>query len=167
MKKLISAVSLIAILAFSGAAFSQQPPTPPTQPAAGLKIALVDLNRIIEEHPISLVWDNILNERKAAREDEVKNEIRSKYGVTDETQLSETQKADVQRFIMMENEKFRQEMLPERNDNLKKIEEDIINYSAIIANEKGYALVVDRVAVVFGGTDITDDVLSLIKSRTK
>lgn len=162
MKNLFYAVSIIMALAISGVTFAQQPPTPPS---SGVKIALVDLNRIIEEHPISLEWDKELNNRKAVREDEVKEQIRSKYGVTDESQLSETQKTDVQRFIMMENEKFRQEMLPERNDNLKKIEQDIINYSAIIANEKGYSLVVDRVAVIFGGTDITEDVLALIKKK--
>lgn len=164
MKKLFFAVTIVAALALSSITFAQQPPAPP---ASALKIAMVDLNRIIEEHPISLEWDTELNNRKAQREDEVKEEIRSKYGVTDESQLSETQKADVQRFIMMENEKFRQEMLPERNENLKKIEKDIIDFSAIIANEKGYALVVDRVAVIFGGTDITDDVLALIKKKAQ
>lgn len=169
MKKFIAAASLAACLAFPCVSNAQQPPAAPPSPATAtastVKVGIIDLNRIIEEHPVSVQWDKDLNDKKAAREEEVKTEIRNKFGVTDETQLTDEQKDQVQQYISIENEKFRQEMLPERNANLQKVEDDIITFTAIVAKDKGLDLVVDRVAVIYGGEDVTDAVLDLINKK--
>ena len=164
MKQLFPALILTFTLALAITASAADAPAPADQnKTATVKIGYVDINKIIDEHPISLDWDNELNKLKAERENAVKDEIKAKFGVTEESDLTDEQKLEVQKYIMMENEKFRQEMLPARNERLQKVEEDIVTYSAVIADQKGLDFILDRAAVIFGGTDITDDILNLVK----
>lgn len=135
------------------------------QTSNSLKIAIIDLNKIIDNHPVSLSWDKELDRLKTERESEVRDLIKEKYGVTEESQLTDQQKNEVQRLIIMENEKFRQDMIPQRNEKLQKVEEDVIKFSSEIAKSNGFDYVFDRVAVIFGGEDITDKVIEVINKQ--
>ncbi len=165
---LISTTPVASLSQESAATEKVVPPATSTVASpASLKIATIDLNKIIDNHPISLGWDKELDRLKTQRESEVRDLIKEKYGVTEESQLTDQQKSEVQRIIVMENEKFRQDMIPARNEKLKKVEDDVIKFSAEIAKAEGYDYVFDRVAVIFGGDNITDKIIERINKQYK
>jgi outer membrane protein len=130
-------------------------------------VGYIDLEQVVKAHPILIKWNKDLESLKAARENQVKKQIKEKFGVTEKSQLTDSQRAQVQKFVMDENDKFTSEMEPKQNEKMKRVEKDIREVSAAIASEKKLDLVLDRAVVVYGGVDITKDVIEKIKKITK
>ncbi len=130
-------------------------------------IAYIDIPSIIKAHPIQIKWETDIESLRIAREKEVMKAIEEKFSVKNEKNLTEQQKKEVQAFLVQENQKFIQEMTPQKDEIKAQIEKDILAVCTQLANEKGYAMVLDRSVVIIGGTDMTNDVIVRISSKYK
>lgn len=149
----------LALAAVSSPALAQQ--AAPTQYAVGM----VDLDRIVREHPVMIKWQKEFEKVKAEREAQVEKTVKEKFGITDQSQFSQEQRDQVQRMIAQENQRFQSEMGPKQLEKMKQVEEDIKAQSAVIATEKKLFLVLDRSVVIYGGVDITETLLDRIKAK--
>ncbi|GEM_PF-1870766 len=165
MKKRIGMCAAIAamVLAVSAAA----PKTSLSQQAAEskVKVGMIDFDKVIREHPVMVRWQIELETTKDMREKEMEKKIKENFGITDQTELSEEQRAQIQRIIMQESQKFTAEMEPKQLEKMKVVEEDVKEVGAVIATEKKLDLVVLRHIVVFGATDISDAIIERIKKK--
>ncbi|HOY62791.1 MAG TPA: hypothetical protein PK745_06370, partial [bacterium] len=100
MKKRIGMCAAIAalVLAVSAAA----PKTSLSQQAAEskVKVGMIDFDKVIREHPVMVRWQIELETTKDMREKEMEKKIKENFGITDQTELSEEQRAQIQRIIM-------------------------------------------------------------------
>jgi outer membrane protein len=151
------AVAVIVFVAAAGNAFA----------ADKVSVGYIDLEKIVKSHPILVKWNKDLEALKAAREKQLEKQIKEKFGVTQQSNITDKQRAQVQSFIMQENEKFSSEMGPKQAEKMKAAEKDIRAASAEIAADKKLDLVLDRMIVVYGGVDITNEVIDKIKKKTK
>ncbi|HOO57357.1 MAG TPA: OmpH family outer membrane protein [bacterium] len=129
------------------------------------KIGMVDLDKVVREHPVMQKWTVELETLKAEREKEMENSIKEKFGVTNESELSDQQKVQIQRIIMQENQRFAADMEPKQKEKLKQVEDDIKQFGAVIATEKNYAMILDRMVVIYGAIDVTDQIIEKVKAK--
>ncbi|MFA6450825.1 MAG: OmpH family outer membrane protein [bacterium] len=162
MKTKIKTLLTVLTVAFVAAAFAC-----PALAAGKPTVGYVNLEDVLKTHPALIKWNKELETLKAAREKSVEKQIKDKFGVTKETHLTDTQRAQVQQFIIGENDKFTAEMAPKQAGKMKKVEKDIRDAAAVIASEKKLDLVLDRMVVIYGGVDITADVIKKIKNTSK
>ncbi len=158
-----STVTITTLLIFSFIAFFVSNAVaaadkPQNKPAVGY----IDLESVVKAHPMLIKWNKEFDTLKASREKELEKKIKDKFGVTSESQLTEKQRTEVQKLILDENQKFASEMGKKNTEKLKQAEKDIKAAAAGVAADKKLDLVLDRAVVIFGGTDITDDVLKKI-----
>jgi outer membrane protein len=128
-------------------------------------VGFIDVEKVVKTHPALVKWNKDLEAVKAAREKDLEKQIKEKFGVTTESQLSDKQRAQVQKFILEENDKFTSEMAPKQTEKLKGAEKDIKTAAAAVAKEKGLTLIVDKMAVIYGGEDVTADVIKKLKDK--
>ncbi|MCX8082043.1 MAG: OmpH family outer membrane protein [bacterium] len=110
-----------------------------------IKIASVDMNRIVNEHP--------------AMEEAVKTfhkELSNLQKTVDK--MNEKEKIKQQQRIQQE---ISQIAIRLQNEAMAKITKDIEN----LAKKQGYSYVVDKGAVIVGGKDITEDILNAIRKN--
>jgi outer membrane protein len=170
LKRTLTAAAIaVAAFAFGGSASIAQTAAAPAAPAAAasFKIGFIDLDRIMKEHPTMVKWTAELEQIKVQREAEIEKTIKDKFGVTNQTELSEEQRTQIQRIIIQENQRFTQEMEPKHKEKLAQVESDVRELGAVVATEKKLDLVLDRVVVIYGGGDVTDAILDKIKAKYK
>jgi outer membrane protein len=154
---LMALVAMLMAAAVSGSVFAADKPN----------VGYVDLEKIVKSHPMLIKWNKEIETIKSSREKIVEKQIKDKFGITKQMELTDKQRSQVQQFIMEENQKFAAEMEPKQAEKMKKAEKDIKEAAAVIAADKKLDLVLDRMVVVFGGIDITDAVIEKIKQKTK
>jgi len=133
---------------------------------AGLKIGILDVKKVVNEHPISVKWGEEFKDLKAKREEQVKEKFMVQFNVTDESELTDEQKLQAQAFMVQQNQDFQNEMLMEETKRLQKVEEDIFKFGEEIAKEKGLDFILDQSMVIYGNTvDVTEDMMKLVNEK--
>jgi Skp family chaperone for outer membrane proteins len=164
MKKFLISTLLGAsmIMTFAGSAFSA--------PVVGI----VDTKKIFESSKLF----EALNKAKSDLgnlEEDIKKETLYKSKLLEEARAKKTKDADLQKM----QEKFQKELEDKRTSaqeasekKQKELEEmsvklkaDVENAIKDVATEKKLEAVVDKQAVLFGGTDITEDVIKKINEK--
>lgn len=148
-KKQVKIVSVLIALVFIGSvvalALTQSGGIASAAPSSS--VGVIDLNKVFMEHPDRQSMDTQMKaEIEAAQKDFNEREA----GMSDQEKESFYRQTQ-ERLANKENELAQQ--------ILKKIEEVVKQ----VADAKGLSIVVSKAAVVYGGTDITQDVISRLK----
>lgn len=148
-KKQVKIVSVLIALVFIGSvvalALTQSGGIASAAPSS--TVGVVDMSRLVMEHPDSKgIDDQMKAERDAAQKDYEEKAA----GMSDQEKES-FYRQKLEYLSNKENELLEQ--------LLKKIEESVKQ----VADAKGLSVVVAKQAVIYGGTDITQDVISKFK----
>lgn len=148
-KKQVKIVSVLIALVFIGSvvalALTQSGGIASAAPSS--TVGVVDMSRLVMEHPDS---QGIDAQMKAEREAAQKDYEEKAAGMSDQEKES-FYRQKLEYLSNKENELLEQ--------LLKKIEESVKQ----VADAKGLSVVVAKQAVIYGGTDITQDVISKFK----
>ncbi|HEY3248540.1 MAG TPA: OmpH family outer membrane protein [bacterium] len=106
-------------------------------------IAYVDLGKALDSHPRRASSERALQEFLAAKQREFQARART---------LTPAQRQDLDRQIQEQFVRRRQELL-------SGLDKDIRAAVEKIAKDRGFTIVLERSAVLFGGTDLTDAVI--------
>ncbi|MBR5914509.1 MAG: OmpH family outer membrane protein [Selenomonadaceae bacterium] len=148
-KKQVKIVSVLIALVFIGSvvalALTQSGGIASAAPSS--TVGVVDMNKVMMEHPdMKAAQDKLKAEFDTAQKDFSERES----GMSDAEKESYYRQIQ-ERLANLENE--------EMEKLLKKVE-DVVKQ---VADAKGLSIVVAKAAVVYGGTDITQDVISRLK----
>lgn len=148
-KKQVKIVSVVIALVFIGSvvalALTQSGGIASAAPSS--TVGVIDMNKILMEHP----------DRQSA-ETSLKSELEAaqKEFSERESGMSDTEKESYSRQLQERLANKENELMEQL---LKKVE-DVVKQ---VADAKGLSIVVSKAAVVYGGTDITQDVISRLK----
>ncbi|MDR3591202.1 MAG: OmpH family outer membrane protein [Negativicutes bacterium] len=146
VRKTITAMLLAALILFgamgAGTAQAAVPTAPPT-------VGLVDFPLLINQHPDT----QKANETLKAETEAAKKEFEAKSAG-----LGDKEKQDLNLQLMRQVEQKRQELLRPIADKINAAVREV-------AEAKGMAIVVQKGVAVYGGLDITDDVLKKISGK--
>ncbi len=144
-RKLIMAVGLAVVVAVGAVVALRQ------VPAFGQSFAVgyVEMQRALDAHPRRASSERALQEFYQAKQREFQE--RSKN-------MSAFQRQELDRQLQ-------QQILDRRNELLGGLDKELRAAVETVAKQAGVAVVLDRSVVLYGGTDLTDDVIKVIKSK--
>lgn len=148
-KKQVKIVSVLIAFVFIGSvvalALTQSGGIASAAPSS--TVGVVDMNKVMMEHPdMQAAQDKLKTEFEAAQKDFSERE----------SGMSDAEKESYYRQI--------QERLANlENDEMEKLLKKVEDVVKQVADAKGLSIVVAKAAVVYGGTDITQDVISRLK----
>ena len=151
-KKQVKFISVVIALVFMGSVVAlalTQTGSGIASAASSVNVGVVDRDQVLSQHP---GVENLQTQMNAAIE-EVKKDFEEKSaGMTDQ------EKADYYRQCQQRLAQKQSELM----DPILKSVDDAIKK---VADAKGLSVVIDKAAVVYGGTDITQDVISRIAKK--
>ncbi len=152
------------------------PAAAPGQPApAATRVGYVEMKRLLEQAPQVIAGRQRLDAEFRARNDELETddgrlaELREKlrFDLTldeEQTLRLEQEIRILERSIERRRGELRQELQLRRNEEIRKVEDDVNRAVAAIAEQQGYQLVVaSPVVYASPAIDITDRVLEHLK----
>jgi outer membrane protein len=144
-RKLIVAVGLAVVVAVGLAVALRQ------VPAFGQSFAIgyVEMQRALESHPRKASSERALQEFYQAKQREFKE--RSKN-------MTAFQRQELDRQLQ-------QQILERRNELLGGLDKELRAAVETVAKQAGVTVVLDRSVVLYGGTDLTDAVIKVIKGK--
>ncbi|MBM3470582.1 MAG: OmpH family outer membrane protein [Armatimonadetes bacterium] len=144
-RKLIVAVG-IAVIVIVGAALVQR-----QVPVFGqsFEVGYVEMQRALESHPRKASSERALQEFYQAKQREFKE--RSKT-------MTAFQRQELDRQLQ-------QQILERRNELLGGLDKELRAAVETVAKQAGVTVVLDRSVVLYGGTDLTDAVIKVIKGK--
>ena len=148
-KKQVKIVSVLIALVFIGSvvALALTQSGGIASAASSSTIGVVDMNKVLMEHPdMKSVQDKLKAEFEAAQKDFSEKE----------SGMSDSEKESYYRQIQ-------ERLANTENDEMEKLWKSVEAVVKQVADAKGLSIVVAKAAVVYGGTDITQDVISRIK----
>ncbi len=148
-KKQVKIVSVLIALVFIGSvvalALTQSGGIASAAPSS--TVGVVDMNKIMMEHPdMQAAQEKFKAEVEAAQKD-----FQEKQGSMSDSEKESYSRQIQERLANLESEEM---------EKLMKKVEDVVKQ---VADAKGLSIVVAKAAVVYGGTDITQDVISRLK----
>ena len=117
--------------------------------ASSVNVGVIEYNQIIRQHPD---FQSVQEQAKAAFEEINKDFEEKSAGMTDQEKADYGRQCQ-QRFAQREKE-LMDTLVNSIDETIKKV-----------AQSKGLTVVLDKVAVVYGGTDITQDVISKLGKK--
>ena len=148
-KKQVKIVSVVIALVFIGSvvalALTQSGGIASAAPSS--TVGVVDMNKILIEHPDRQGAETALKSELEAAQKEFSER---------ESGMSDAEKESYSRQLQERLANKESELMEQL---LKKVEEVVKQ----VADAKGLSIVVSKAAVVYGGTDITQDVISRLK----
>jgi Skp family chaperone for outer membrane proteins len=120
-------------------------------------IAYLRLQYALTSHPNAKKAFQILKSFKEEREKDLQDKLKNKKKLSSE----ETKK------IQELAQRYEQEIAKKDNELTAQLLGDIQKSAEEIAKEKGYGIVLDSQVVVYGGVDITKEVINYLKEKFK
>ncbi|MDR3561806.1 MAG: OmpH family outer membrane protein [Negativicutes bacterium] len=151
-KKQVKIVSVVIaaffLLGIVGIALSQSGKTYAAAPASN--VGVVNYQQLIAQHPDA-----------AAAQETMKNEVAQTQKEFDAKAATLTSDKEKQDYFMQ----LQQRLNGKQQELLAAINDKVVAAIKAVAEAKGLAVVVDKGAVVYGGQDITDDVMKKITGK--
>ncbi len=145
-KRLLAVVAAVVVLAVVAAAVT----TAGGGPSGGaLVVGYVDMQRALDAHPKKASSEEALNQFARAKAAELRRLAQNK---------SPAEQADLAR-------KTQEEILRRRAELLAALDKDIRAAVERVAKRAGAAVVLDRTVVLYGGVDLTDQVVRELQGR--
>lgn len=161
MNRIISVFVLVLLTTAFWPAFAESDIKVPK----GLRVGIVDGEKLFDEYPEA---QEATKKISNAQED-LKNQITESEKVFTEfskEKKSEAEKLTKQKELQSKIDAKAQETRKMIESLSSKIENDIVNAIKTIAGEKGIEVVLDKRAVLYGGSDITDTVSEYLKKKS-
>lgn len=151
-KKQVKFISVLIALVFMGSVVAialTQTGSGIASAASSVNVGVVDRDQVLSQHPSVTDFQNQMN----AAISEVQKDFEAKsQGMTDQ------EKADYYKQCQQRLAQKQQELM----DPILKSVDDAIKK---VADAKGFSVVIEKAAVVYGGTDITQDVISRLGKK--
>lgn len=151
-KKQVKMISIAIALIFIGSVVAialTQTGTGIASAAGSVSVGVVDRDQVVSQHPEA---ENVNKQMQAAIVDIRKDFEEKSQGMTDQ------EKADYgrqcQQRLAQKQQELAEPILKSVDDTIKKV-----------ADSKGLSVVIEKAAVVYGGTDITQDVISKLGKK--
>ncbi|MBR3662918.1 MAG: OmpH family outer membrane protein [Alphaproteobacteria bacterium] len=122
------------------------------------KIAVVNLNAVVSQSPLV----SNLKQNYYAKTAELSNWLQTVQKEVDNEQ-DKTKKEELLKKYNTEFADKKAQLNNEYNSELQNIDKNISGVIAEVAEKKGYKMVITNTNVVYGGDDITEDVVALVK----
>ncbi|MFW5980960.1 MAG: OmpH family outer membrane protein [bacterium] len=115
------------------------------------RVAFIDLWAVFNVHPQKAIAENQLNDLAQSMQSELEERVR-------EENLAADQQQELLKEYQSELSHKEQELIQEIIDSIKEI---VVN----IAEEKGIEMVLDQKNVIYGGYDLSEDVIEYINNE--
>lgn len=151
-KKQVKFISIVIALVFMGSVVAlalTQTGSGIASAASSVNVGVVDRDQVLSQHPSV---SDVQNQMNAAISEVQKDFEAKSQGMTDQ------EKADYYRQCQQRLAQKQQELM----DPMLKSVDDAIKK---VADSKGLSVVIEKAAVVYGGTDITQDVISKLGKK--
>lgn len=151
-KKQVKMISIAIALIFIGSVVAIALTTTGTgiaSAASSVNVGVVDRDQVLSQHPDG---QNFTSQMQAAVTEVQKDFEEKSQGMTDQ------EKADYYRQCQQRLAQKQSELM---DPILKSVDETIKK----VADAKGLSVVIEKAAVVYGGTDITQDVISRLTKK--
>ena len=128
------------------------------------KIGVVDGEKLFDEYPSA----QEATKKIADAQDELKEAITESeriYSEFEKQKKSEAEKLTKQKELQAKIDSKAKDTKKMIEGLSSKIEQDILQSIKAVASEKGLEVVFDKRAVLYGGTDLTQSVLDLLKKK--
>jgi len=142
-RKLAIGAGLAVILVVAGIVLQRQ------APALGqsFSVGYVEMQRALESHPRKASSERALQEFFQAKQREFQERSKS---------MTAFQRQELDRLLQ-------QQIFEKRNELLGGLDKELRQAVETVAKQAGLTVVLDRAVVLYGGTDLTDAVIQLIK----
>ena len=117
--------------------------------ASSVNVGIIDYTMVLNQHP---EVENFQNQMNAAYEEIRKDFEEKSAGMTDQ------EKQDYSR-------QCNQRLAQKNQELMEPIEKSVEDTIKKVADSKGLSVVIEKAAVVYGGTDITQDVISKLTKK--
>lgn len=114
-----------------------------------LTIGYVDMQKALDNHPSRPASEKALQEFFQAKQREFQDRSKS---------LSAVQRQELDRQLQ-------QQFVQKREELLGGLDKDIRAAVTKVAKDRGFGIVLDRSAVLYGGTDLTDAVITQLRAN--
>jgi len=151
-KKQVKFISIIIAVVFMGSVVAlalTQTGSGIASAASSVNVGVVDRDLILSQHPEG---QNFQTQMNAAISEVQKDFEQKSQGMTDQ------EKADYYR-------QCQQRLAQKQNELMEPIFKSVDDAIKKVADSKGLSVVIEKAAVVYGGTDITQDVVSRITKK--
>jgi len=128
-------------------------------------IGYMNVEKVMKSHPELVKWSKEFEATKAASEKALAKSIKEKFGVSEGGEVPENIQKQFQEYYMQENNKFISKMKTKQDAKLASAEKDIRAAAAVVAKKKGMLMIVDKSVVIYGGVDVTNDVINEVKKK--
>lgn len=142
-RKIAIGAGLVVILVVAGVLFLRQAPVV----GQSFSVGYVEMQRALDSHPRRASSERALQEFFQAKQREFQE--RSKN-------LTAFQRQELDRQLQ-------QQIFEKRNELLGGLDKELRQAVETVAKQAGVTVVLDRAVVLYGGTDLTDAVIQLIK----
>lgn len=122
------------------------------------KIAVVNLNSVVPQSPLVVA----LKQNYHAKTTELSNWLQAAQKEVD-NEKDKTKKEELLKKYNTEFADRKAQLNKDYNSELRNIDKNISDVIAEVAKKKGYKMVITSTNVVYGGDDITEDVVALVK----
>jgi len=153
MKKINKLALVLATLAIVGG-FSAK--------SQAAETAVVDLDRIRENYTVA----QDLTADMKVKEDELQSFIENAQKQI-QAAKTEVEKRNLEEKLAAQFNVKRMAYAKDQSDKWSKVEETVLKSITDIVNAKKYDLVLNKQVVIYGGTDITDEVLNKLNGKSK
>ncbi len=144
-KRLLAVVAAVVVLAVVAATVA----TAGGGPTGGLVVGYVDMQRALDAHPKKASSEEALNQFARAKAAELRRLAQNK---------SAAEQANLARRIQ-------EEILRRRAELLQGLDKDIRAAVERVAKRAGVSVVLDRTVVLYGGVDLTEQVVQELQGR--
>lgn len=151
-KKQVKFISIIIAVVFMGSVVAlalTQTGSGIASAASSVNVGVVDRDLVLSQHPEG---QNFQTQMNAAISEVQKDFEQKSAGMTDQ------EKADYYR-------QCQQRLAQKQNELMEPIFKSVDDAIKKVADSKGLSVVIEKAAVVYGGTDITQDVVSRITKK--
>ncbi|GEM_PF-572900 len=142
----------------------------------GFKFGYAELNKVFQSYTDTQKVISYLKDKENAIKDQLKQEqdkiMKWRDSWANDKKLSKDEKKKKEDELyqrLMQLQQMRDSMYAQldqmRRNYEKKLEDVIIKAAEELAKQKGLAAIFDRRVVVFGGIDVTDDLIKLLNSK--
>jgi outer membrane protein len=151
-KKQVKIISIAIALVFIGSVVAialTQTGTGIASAASSVNVGVVDREQVLSQHPEG---ENVNSQMNAAIAEIQKDFEEKSQGMTD--QEKQDYYRQCQQRLAQKQQELAEPILKSVDDTIKKV-----------ADSKGLSVVIEKAAVVYGGTDITQDVISKLGKK--
>ncbi len=159
--KVLSVAIAVLLLLGAGAVYFKSV----SAQAEGQVVGFVDSEAILANYPEAVQVNQELSSLRKASEDELHKKVQEKYGVDNLDSLPDESKLAIQKMVEDADGQYQKKILDLKSQKWDPIVNKVNDSIKQVGQAKGVQVVLEKAAVVYGGIDLTDEVISKLKAK--